>query len=94
MRKKGPAADPRNPREYYHGLLTVAAGLNRPRREWQTPREHQSTLRGVLPAEPVAHIIDCFQSEHYGHVEAGQVELDRLKQDWEDLNEFLKTREQ
>ena len=91
-RKKGSAADPRNPRnprEYYHGLLAVAAGLNRPRQEWQTPREHQGILRGVLPAEPIAHIIDCFQSDHYGHVEAGQVDLDRLQQDWEDINEFL-----
>ena len=94
QRKKGTAADPRNPREYYHGLLAVAAGLNLPRREWQTPKEHQSTLRGVLPVEPVAHIIDCFQSDHYGHVAAGEVELDRLKQDWEVINEFLGKREQ
>ena len=93
-RKKGTAADPRNPREYYHSLLTVAAGLNLPRREWQTPREHQSTLRGVLPAEPVAHIIDCFQLDHYGHVAAGQVELDRLKQDWEVIHEFLGEQDQ
>ena len=93
-RKKRSAADPLNPREYYHGLLTVAARLNRPRREWQTPTEHQSTLEGVLPAEPVAHIIDCFQSDHYGHVAAGQVELDRLQQDWEHINEFPMGREQ
>ena len=93
-RKKGTAAEPQNPREYYHGLLTVAARLNRPRREWQTPREHQSTLVGVLPAEPVAHIIDCFQSDHYGHVAAGQVELDRLQQDWEHIIEFRLGQEQ
>ena len=93
-RKKGTTEDPRNPREYYHGLLTVAAGLNLPRREWQTPREHESTLKGVLPAEPVAHIVDCFQLDHYGHVAAEQVELDRLKQDWADINEFLWKREE
>ena len=93
-RKKGNTAAPQNPREYYHGLLSVAEGLNRPRREWQTPREHQSTLREILPAEPVAHIIDCFQLDHYGQVEAGQADLDRLKRDWEGINEFLSKREQ
>ncbi len=93
-RKKGTATAPKNPREYYHGLLAVAAGLNLPRREWQTPREHQSTLRAVLPVEPVAHIIDCFQSDHYGRVAAGEAELDLLKQDWGIINEFLGKREQ
>ena len=93
-RRKATAADPQNPREYYHGLLAVAAGLDLPRQEWQTPREHQSILREVLPVEPVAHIIDSFQSDHYGHVAAGQMELDRLRRDWEVINEFLLNREQ
>ena len=94
QREKGTAADPRNPREFYHGLLAVAAGLNLPRREWQTPREHQSTLTGVLPVEPVAHIIDSFQSDHYGHVAAGDAELNRLQRDWEEINAFLLKRDE
>jgi len=93
QRRKATAINPQNPREYYHGLLSVAAGLDLPRRQWETPREHQSTLMKVLPMEPVAHIIDSFQLNHYGNVAVGQAELDRLKRAWEVINEFLSKRE-
>ena len=57
-------------------------------------RERQRTLKGALPAEPVANIVDCFQSYHYGHVEEGQVGVDRLMVDWETTDEFLWMREE
>tara|TARA_B100000315_G_scaffold254695_1_gene296304 strand:+ start:640 stop:2052 length:1413 start_codon:yes stop_codon:yes gene_type:complete len=82
------ATDPSNPREFYHGLLALAAKLGRPRQEWQTPKEHQHTLLGLLPGEPVDRIVDAFQLSHYGRVPANERELDRLRQDWTTLNEL------
>jgi hypothetical protein len=81
--------DPSTPREFYHGLLALAAKLGSPRLEWQTPKEHQRTLLDLLPREPVGRIVDAFQISHYGQVTANDRELDRLRQDWSTLNEFL-----
>jgi hypothetical protein len=87
-RPKG-APDPNNPREFYHGLLALAARAGCPRLEWQTPREHQHALLGLLPLEPVGRIVDAFQLSHYGQVAANDRELDHLRQDWSTLNTFL-----
>ncbi|MDP6228545.1 MAG: DUF4129 domain-containing protein [Dehalococcoidia bacterium] len=91
-RSKG-IADPSNPREFYHGLLALTAKMGNPRLEWQTPKEHQHTLVGLLPREPVGRIVDAFQISHYGQVAANDRELVRLGQDWSALNEFLEERE-
>ena len=88
----GPArrrGDPADPRQFYHSLLALSERLGEPRKEWQTPREHQWALVGLLPAEPVARIIDRFQAYHYGHAALEPGELDRLRLDWQALNDFL-----
>ena len=83
------AVEPSDPREFYYYLLAAADQLEHPRREWQTPKEHQNTLQEVLPIAPVAHIVDRFQSVHYGQYEADEAEVDRLRRDWAAINEFL-----
>ena len=82
--------DPEDPRQLYHGLLALAEQVGESRKDWQTPREHQRALIGLLPAEPVARIIDRFQSYHYGQAVFDSEELARLRGDWQELNDFLK----
>ena len=82
-----PDPQPRTPREFYHALLRMASQLGRPREEWQTPREHQGTLQGFLPGEPVRRIVDGFQSAHYGQIEPSQQQLDALQRAWSGLTE-------
>ena len=81
---------PRDPREFYHALLGLAERLGQPRQDWETPREHQRALIGLLPADPVASIVDRFQSFHYGHSEFEQPVIERLTEDLQVLNEFVK----
>ena len=85
--------DPRDPREFYHALLGLAERVGQPRKDWETPREHQLALIGLLPADPVASIVEGFQAYHYGHSELDEPEIERLNQDWLDLNEFLRQKE-
>ena len=85
--------DPRDPREFYHSLLGLAERVGQPRQDWETPREHQLALVGLLPADPVASIVEGFQAYHYGHSELDEPEIERLTQDWLDLNEFLRQKE-
>ncbi|MDP6548750.1 MAG: DUF4129 domain-containing protein [Dehalococcoidia bacterium] len=86
------ATEPSNPREFYHGLLALATKLGCPRLEWQTPKEHQRFLLGLLPREPVDRIVDAFQLSHYGRVAANDREINRLRQDWSVLSEFVAER--
>ena len=81
-------SDPANAREFYHRFLEVAERLGRPRWEWETPKQHQSAMRALLPREPMARIIDAFQTFHYGQTEIDQGELGSLRQDWAAINEF------
>lgn len=90
---KGPAREPNTPREFYHGLLFLAEGLGQPRREWQTPKEHQWDLQGLLPATAVTGIVDGFQQTHYGQVEADPQAIDSLRRDWQAIKQFLADRE-
>jgi hypothetical protein len=85
--------DPRDPREFYHALLGLAERVGQPRKDWETPREHQRALVGLLPADPVASIVEGFQSYHYGRSELDAPEIERLNQDWQALNEFLRQKE-
>jgi hypothetical protein len=78
---------PRDPREIYHALLALAQRRGRPRREWQTPVEHQAVLQGVLPAQPVDRIVGDFQLVHYGHGRVDDAELERLFQAWAAVNQ-------
>ena len=80
-------AVPRDPREVYYALLQLAQRLGRPRREWQTPREHQGALQGVLPVEPVGRIVADFQLVHYGQGRVDDAEMERLLQAWAALNQ-------
>ena len=89
-----PDPEPRTPREFYHALLRVASRLGRPREEWQTPREHQGTLQGLLPGEPVRRIVDGFQSAHYGDIEPGQQEIEALHQAWSGMSEVAQEQTQ
>ena len=82
------ATEPANAREVYHRFLEVAETLGRPRWDWETPKQHQSAMRALLPREPVARIIDAFQTSHYGQSEIGQGELMNLRQDWVAISEF------
>ena len=84
----------RSPRDYYHALLEQAERAGRRREEWETPREHQRGLAGVLPADPVARIVDEFQASHYGAAPGQQGQLDRLEADRLELEQFLKEKPQ
>ena len=82
-------AQPRDPREVYHALLHLSAESGRPREEWQTPREHEGTLAGLFPSEPVDRIVDGFQHVYYGESEATDLEVEGLRADWAAINEYL-----
>jgi hypothetical protein len=73
--------------------LRLAGRAGRPKSEWETPKEHQRALSGLLPADPVAHIVDAFQSAHYGNEEPEQPAADELGEDWQTLNQFLDEQE-
>ena len=87
--RKRPPGEPRTPREFYHGLLRLAVRVGRPKSDWETPKEHQRALTGRLPADPMARIVDSFQSAHYGNEEPEQPAVDKLTEDWQTLNQFL-----
>jgi hypothetical protein len=78
-----------SPRDYYHALLEQAGRAGRPKEEWETPREHQRGLLGVLPADPVARIVDEFQNAHYGAAPLSPELLERLESDRLDVEAFL-----
>ena len=88
---RGPT--PRNPREFYHALLGLAARRGRSREEWQTPREHEGTLEGALPEGPVSRIVDDFQVTYYGASPVSDEELVQLRQVWADVNEYVEEQE-
>ena len=80
-----------SPRDYYHALLELAGRAGRPKAGWETPREHQRGLSGVLPADPVGRIVDEFQDAHYGGAgPGGEAQLERLESDRRELEEFLR----
>ncbi len=81
--------EPASPREFYHGFLGLAARLGRPRRDWETPNEHQRGLWGLLPTDPVYRIVQRFQRSHYGRSESDDTSLEGLRQDWKEINEFV-----
>ncbi len=83
-----------SPRDYYHALLDMAERAGRPREGWETPREHQRGLTGVLPADPVAHIVDQFQAAHYGGASGSPEQLERLEADRLELQNFLRDQPQ
>ncbi len=83
-------AAPRSPREYYHALLELARLAGRPRDSWETPREHQRGLSGVLPADPVASIVEEFQHSHYGATPPSDAQLEGLQASHSELERFLK----
>ena len=84
----------RTPRDYYHSLLDLAERAGRRKEEWETPREHQRGLQGVLPADPVARIVDDFQAAHYGAAPVDSGQLERLESDRLALEQFLRQRPQ
>ncbi len=88
---RGPA--PRDPREFYHALLRLAARRGRGRQEWQTPREHEGTLEGALPEGPVGRIVDDFQIVYYGSSQVSDDEIVQLRQDWTAINEYVEEQE-
>jgi len=84
--------EPRDPRELYHSFLLLSEDIGRPKREEQTPKEHQSGLGQTLPPDPVAHIVDGFQEVHYGHGDVADEQMQGLLQDWTDLQQFVADR--
>ena len=92
-RRAARASEPANAREFYHRFLEVADRLGRPRWQWETPKQHQSAMRSLLPRDPMASIIDAFQTYHYGGAEPDQGELVRLRQDWAAINDFIAEQE-
>ncbi|MCH7736690.1 MAG: DUF4129 domain-containing protein [Chloroflexi bacterium] len=81
--------EPSTPREVYHGFLGLASRLGRPRRDWETPNEHQRGIWGLLPTDPVYRIVQRFQRSHYGRSEADSTGIDDLRKDWKEINEFM-----
>ncbi len=86
--------EPRNPRELYHSLLALAEQLGQPRRDWQTPKEHQRALQELLPLEPVGRIVDGFQSVHYGCGRVVPGDMDRLLLDWAAVRQHVSQQHQ
>ena len=83
---------PRSPREFYHALLELARQAGRPRDAWETPREHQRELSGVLPADPVGNIVEEFQHSHYGAEPTTEAQMERLQASHTELEDFLEER--
>ena len=81
--------EPQNPREVYHRFLTLADDVGHPRKESETPREHQREVGPALPPTPVDRIVTDFQSEHYGHVPVENREMEQLLRDWAVLNQHV-----
>lgn len=88
-KQKEQTSEPANPREFYHRLLNEAEKLGRPRWEWETPKQHQVALRGMLPREPVGRIVDWFQTSHYGQSDPEEAGLAELRRDWAAITEFI-----
>ena len=84
---------PRTPREHYHALLEFARRAGKPKEAWETPREHQRELSGLLPADPVGQIVDEFQDAHYGAISATEDRMERLRLSHRELEDFLKDQE-
>ena len=81
---------PRSPREYYHALLEFAKRAGKPKETWETPREHQRQLAGLLPADPVGQIVDEFQDSHYGASPTTESQMERMQVSHQELEEFLR----
>ena len=92
-RETGKGSEPASAREFYHRFLEVAERLGRPRWEWETPKQHQTAMRALLPRDPMAGIVDAFQTSHYGGTETNQGELVRLRQDLAAINQFIAEQE-
>ena len=88
-RNSGQGSEPATPREFYHGFLALAARMGRPRRDWETPNEHQRFLWGLLPSDPVYRIVQRFQRSHYGRDGSDDTAMDDLRDDWKELNDFV-----
>ncbi len=87
------ARQPRTPREVYYAMVALAGELGQPRREWQTPREHQWDLQDLMPVSSVAGIVNSFQQACYGEREAGEEELTSLQGDWQSIKQYLAQQE-
>ena len=70
-------------------MLDLSAETGRPREEWQTPREHQGTLSGLMPIDPVERIVDGFQSAYYGGVEIEAGQAEQMRNDWTVINRYI-----
>ncbi|MDE0824444.1 MAG: DUF4129 domain-containing protein [Dehalococcoidia bacterium] len=77
------------PREFYHGFLGMASRMGRPRRDWETPNEHQRGFWGLLPTDPVYRIVQRFQRSHYGQSGTDDAGIEDLREDWKELTEFM-----
>ena len=85
----GEGKDLTTPREFYHGFLRMASRMGRPRRDWETPNEHQRGLWGLLPTDPVYRIVQRFQRSHYGQRGTDDAGIEDLREDWKELTEFM-----
>ena len=81
---------PSSPRDYYHALLDFATRAGRSKETWETPREHQRELSGILPSDPVARIVDEFQDAHYGAAPPDPSRLEWLESGHRELEDFLR----
>ena len=62
--------------------------MGRPRRDWQTPKEHQKLLEQLLPLATVGRIVDGFQDTYYGSQELGEAEMEQLQAEWASIEEL------
>ena len=81
--------EPATPREFYHGFLGLASRLGRPRRDSETPNEHQRGIWGLLPTDPVYRIVQRFQRSYYGPEDSDTGGVDDLRKDWQEINDFV-----
>ena len=74
-------------------LLRLASRLGRPRRDWETPNEHQRGIWGLLPTDPVYRVVQRFQRSHYGPETSDPGGVEDLRKDWQEINEFMEQEE-
>ena len=68
--------------------MGLASRFGRPRRDWETPNEHQRGIWGLLPTDPVYRIVQRFQRAHYGPEISSEGDLEDLRKDWREITDF------
>ena len=72
--------------------MLLSEDIGQPKKEEDTPKEHQHQVGWTLPPEPVAHIVDGFQAAHYGQSEVDGGQMRGLLQDLDAVQQHVTER--